>query len=175
VPRVDLEFINKIKNIIAEKNKYFLYKKDSLESVIKPKSITSRSGRYYLRGFDYVENRMGEFAIWNGSFTIIDTPFKQSAPNFDHDTDSIKSAVKKEIVDLIKIAMQSSSYLRLQYKNRNDRVTIRTVSEYTFKEVKEGDEHVLFLSGYCTLRKEQRTFRIEKIQNIQELVLKFNP
>jgi len=149
------------------------YKIDTHNQLIRPQSVTSRSGRYILRAFDFVYNSIVEIPIHEKTELIITEPFLNQAPTFDSDAVIMHEKVQNEILSLIKNAKQNQSFLRLQYKNRNDKVTIRTIQDYQLQEIEENVKKVTFLTGYCFLRREQRTFRLERIQKVQELNLSY--
>ncbi|MBK7042027.1 MAG: WYL domain-containing protein [Bacteroidetes bacterium] len=102
------------------------------------------------------------------------TPFRNHAPKFETDSSIAYGEVQSEMLELIKNSLENKSYLRLQYKNRNERVTIRTLRDYKIQEFTENEKKVFLFTGYCILRKDQRTFRLERIQNLQELDIAFH-
>lgn len=141
--------------------------------LVKPQSITARSGLYFLRAYDLVQNTTIEIPILNTTTVNPTAAFLNQAPKFDADTSIMYENVQSEMITLIQDAIKNRSFLRLQYKNRNDRVTVRTLKEYKLEEYTENDKNIIFLTGYCFLRREERTFRLERIQNLQELDLTF--
>ncbi|MBK9482246.1 MAG: WYL domain-containing protein [Bacteroidetes bacterium] len=142
-------------------------------NLAKPISINSRSGLYFVNVYDLVQNATIEIPINNQTHLSSVTPFRNHAPKFETDSSIAYGEVQSDMLELIKNSLENKSYLRLQYKNRNERVTIRTLRDYKTQEFTENAKKVFLLTGYCILRKDQRTFRLERIQNLQELDIAF--
>ncbi|MFS2185596.1 WYL domain-containing protein [Mucilaginibacter sp. Mucisp84] len=146
-------------------------------TLVKPKSIAYRGGYYFLRGFDYLSNRIEEFEL-NSSTKIknIAKPVAIEAPKFDilNDPNSATSSfIMKEITDLINGAINERCYLRINYLNRNDQLTYRTVKKMLLVTVKENKEEVTYMIADCLLRMDKRTFRVDRIQSAQLLNLNY--
>ncbi|MDH7460857.1 WYL domain-containing protein [Chitinophagaceae bacterium 26-R-25] len=168
IDEISSDILQAIANAIGTKEYYNL--KDDL---IQPKTIAYRSGLYFLKAFSLKKNSLIEIRIDNTINLTKINPFVKKAPSFDSGAIMIYEQIKKEMNDLIEIAAKESSYLRLQYKNRNDQVTVRTIKDYQLHEFEEGEKKIAIVTGYCFLRHENRTFRLDRIQNLQELNLKF--
>lgn len=146
--------------------------------LIKPRSITSRSGYYFLRGYDYIVNSIIEVNIkGNDTIQVLDTPFTAIAPELDiakHPNSCTAEFIFNELVDRIKESDVKKAFIRIKYKNRNDQLSTRSLKDYKIVEGIEGDNKLLYLVGYCMLRKSTRTFKISRIQNFQQLDIQFS-
>ena len=91
-------------------------------------------------------------------------------------------SIEEEVYDFIVAAQKVKSYLRIKYKNINDKVTYRTIRDYTCVEVfgkvelsDVGKRKVYrYLVGYCCSKKEERTFKVNRILRIEELNIKYS-
>ena len=175
IPLVNENIIGKINEAVKEKNCLELNTNDG-RILVKPKSLTSRSGYYFARCFDYVLNKNIEINI----ATIIGCKFLKTfyscyAPKFDIENNS--NANKIEFMNLekkilIEEAKSNKSYVRIKYKNINDVLSIRSIKDYKLIEL-EGSNDEMYLIGFCMLRQSQRTFRVSRIQNLQVLNIQF--
>lgn len=146
-------------------------------SIVKPKNLTSRSGQYFLRAFDYVSNKVEEIKISQAvKISKIETPFRTKVPKFNIELNpdsATPSFILEEYVNAIEVASKRNGYLRIKYKNRNEQLSIRTLKNYRVIKVPEGATEVIYLAGFCGLRQGERTFKLDRIQNLQELELNF--
>lgn len=172
IPLISDQLIAKIKKVIEQKR--FLKSKERL---LKPVSLSNRSGQYYLECFDYV-NQVNSNESVNGleSFKIVKKAYLESAPQFAEDkakylrlkTD-IKSFLRKEV----KLA---TFYLLIKYKDKFDSLTIRTVSNYsivTGDDLDVNETKIKYLKAYCSLRQANRYFKIDNIIEISKLNLSY--
>jgi hypothetical protein len=159
-------------------NKIVRYVNEKGTHLIRPKSITARSGYYFFKGYDYVTNTVAEIPIQsNDSADILDSPFLDAAPKFDIDKNPHSGSsefISNEIKELISIARKQNNYVRIKYKNRNDEISIRTIKEYNVVEGMESDGKHIYLIGFCMLRQAKRVFKISRIQNIQQLAIGYS-
>lgn len=145
--------------------------------LLKPRSITARSGYYFLRGYDYVENRIVEINIGeDDKYIPLDTPFTNRVPRFDIEKNP-KSCSQEFVISEIESAINSAqvrnAIIRIKYKNRNDQLSIRSLKDYKLIVADPGDDEHLYLIGHCFLRQSVRTFRLSRVQSLQELSLSF--
>jgi hypothetical protein len=152
-------------------------KTEKTETLAKPRNIAYRGGYYFLRAYDYLSNKVEEFEIVQATtFTKIESPFILQVPQFDiaHKPEAATPEfIAIEISNAIKEALSSFSYIRIKYKNRNDQLSHRTLKNFTIINVKEGSFDVIYLVGYCLLRQDNRSFRVDRIQSLQKLDLSF--
>ncbi|MFB9841129.1 WYL domain-containing protein [Mucilaginibacter ginsenosidivorans] len=145
--------------------------------LVKPKLITYRSGYYFLRGYDYVLNRITELSIDNNSkYEKIEKFVLHSAPEFNLEQDPNSLSKDAALVDIekkISNASTNHNYIRIKYKNRNDILSIRTIKEYKILLGREDGADYKYLQGFCCLRMAERVFRLDRIDNVEELDLKF--
>ena len=162
---------------IIEKSAHLKIGIGSKRTIIKPKSIAHRCGYYYLRGFDYVSNKVLEFELKSTTkLKDISNPILEEAPKFDilrEPKSATSSFIFKEVTDLINKAIGQNAYIRIKYLNRNEQLTHRTVKNMQLVNVKEGKDDVIYMIASCLLRMEKRTFRVDRIQNVQLLNLNF--
>ncbi|MBO9566961.1 MAG: WYL domain-containing protein [Niastella sp.] len=160
---------------IIDRSAYLFIKGLNEIMLLKPKHLAYRGGKYYCSGFDYILNRMREVEISTKvAFEEIVSPFVKQAPSFDISRNNESASplfIVKEIVDLIDTASEKGAYLRIKYKNKNDEISYRTVKKYKVVKAKEEQRKVLYLVGFCLQKQGRRNFRIDRIQNIQELIL----
>ncbi len=174
IEEVDAEIILMLtKNI--EKSGYLIIKTAKAETLAKPRNIAYRGGYYFLRAYDYLSNKVEEIDIlFSTKFSSIKSPFDGEVPKFDiaHTPEAATAEfITKEISVAIKDALSSMSFIRIKYKNRNEQLSHRTLMKYDLVNVKEGALDVAYLVGYCLLRHDIRSFRVDRIQSLQKLNL----
>jgi len=144
---------------------------------LKPRNIANRGGMYFLRAYDYKTNKVEELNFSSIEKIItIPTPFKSELPTFDlikNPDSATPNFIQKEMEEGIEKAKSNGNYIRIKYKNRNEQITHRTLSNFTKIEVKELGKNIGYIKGFCSLRHAERTFRMDRIQNLQELDLTF--
>ncbi|WP_130857905.1 helix-turn-helix transcriptional regulator [Olivibacter jilunii] len=176
IEEVNPETISTLTRCI-KRSGYLTVKGTNTKTVCKPRNIASRGGYYFLRAYDYLSNKVEEFEIIpSNTFTVSKTPFLEEAPQFDivtTPTAATTQYINLEIIEVIKKAASTSSFIRIKYKNRNDQLSLRTVKQFEIVEVTESTLNVVYLIGYCLLRQDRRSFRIDRIQNVQTLDLSF--
>lgn len=182
LPLDSLAILPNIDNTITEiqksisTGKYLLYSIDKIKTIVRPKYITCRSGSYYLKAYDYILNRSIELEIGNATMSEINKPFEVNLPSFDIEKKpeaATKEFITEEIRQAIETAKGKNAFIRIRYKNQNDQLTTRTVTKFKLVTVTEGANSVTYLLGYCWLRKAERAFRVDRIQDFQELTLSF--
>jgi hypothetical protein len=146
-------------------------KSNSLETLFKPQRINYKNGNYYVSGLDYMTNTVRETLSESlEPNQIEDNPFLKKGPTFeDFAKPDISLQVKAELIQIIGESINDKNYIRIIYRNRNENIQTRTLSSIEVMNDNEGKK--TFVKGYCHLRKEVRTFRIERIQNLQVLNL----
>lgn len=146
---------------------------DKQVTVIKPKHIAYRSGYYFLRAYDYWTNENIEINI-NEEFdyTFFSGHFTRKGPIWDARTKLPRgrNAMKKEIVRHIRLAKRDRHLVRIKYKNRHNELSVRTLRDFELLKMAKG-ELPKYLVGFCSLRKEERTFKISRIQQVEELIV----
>jgi hypothetical protein len=176
VTPIDESIIVNIQNIIAKSGVLEIQNiKDSF--LIKPRNISHRSGYYFLRGYDYVLNRITEHKIdYPNTFKEVSKLILKNAPSFDLINNPLavtKQFVTNEIEENINEAARNCNYIRIQYKNRNDIISLRTLKNYKHVSTVESGKDYSYVIGYCCLRMAERAFRIDRIQQFEELNFKF--
>ena len=176
IEEIDEKIILGLANII-ERSGYVNIKTDKSETLAKPRNVAYRGGYYFLRAYDYLSNKVEEIEILPSTvFAKIKSPFVNDVPKFDiaHKPESATPQfIANEISVAIKDALAGSSYIRIKYKNRNEQLSHRTLKNFDIIKVKESSIDVTYLVGYCLLRHDVRSFRVDRIQNIQALGLSF--
>lgn len=145
--------------------------------LIMPRLIHYRSGYYFLRGYNYVLNRITEYRIaYPNVFTEVENHIVRKAPEFKIEVNPLsasKDFIQREIVAAIADAEKNKNFIRIQYRNRNDVVTTRTLKKYRYIDVEEEGKKFGYLVGYCCLRMDERSFRTDRIQHLEELNFQF--
>lgn len=176
IPIIDKETIALIRKSIKN-NQILKLTKKKKPYIIKPRSITARSGYYFLRGFNYVTNQIVEIELsLEDRFEVSDSAFINEAPKFDiAKNPNAGSAVYilEELVIAVREAKKQKAYLRIKYKNRNDQISYRTLKDYEIIQAAEDDNYPFYLVGFCMLKQSKRTFKVLRIQNVQQLDIQF--
>jgi hypothetical protein len=146
------------------------------QTIVRPKYIVCRNGHYFLRAYDYNHNKIVELKIGISKLFQTKTPFLFEAPTFNFLLHGVQTlSVMDEYMQLIEEAKQKNNFIRIKYKNRNDKISLRTLKNYKVHKAKnEDDEDIFYLTGYCSHRKDERTFRSDRIQKLQILDLQFD-
>lgn len=170
------EDIEKILEIIA-KSSVLEMKGENGASLIKPRLITNRSGYYFLRGYDYILNRITENKIaFPNTFAEIQQFILNKVPLFDlrkNPASANQEFVINEIKQAVITAKDRKNYIRIQYKSRHDILTVRTIRSYEIVETDEDGKRYEYVIGFCCLRMDERSFRIDRIQQLEELNFTF--
>lgn len=178
IPSIRQELILEIRKCIEFNKTVKFLKRGEITYLFKPRSIVSRSGFYFMRGYDYVLNRISEIGLHEtDTLRILETPFINKSPKFNITKEPMATSVdyiNRELISAIQEAKMVQAYIRIKYKNRNDQLTIRTLKDYEIFEVPDDDNRESYLVGFCILRQSTRTFRISRIQNFQQLDISFD-
>lgn len=142
-------------------------------TLMKPKHMAYRSGYYFLRAFDYLRNDNVEINIDESfEYKIYSANYIRKAPVFDVRTNPVTSnkEAEKEVIRCIRLALRNKHLIRIKYKNRHGELSIRTLKDF---EVIKSKKTKLskYVVGYCCLRREERTFKISRIQQVEELII----
>ncbi|MER2998958.1 WYL domain-containing protein [Pontibacter populi] len=161
-------------------NKFLRFSREGKEpTIIKPKSFIYDGGYYKVRGFDYFLNRFGNFKVndiikWD----ILKSPFIEKAPDFnfinsatDLNENSFQDHITDSIEKLINKAHSSNQYLRIQYKNRQEKLSTRTVKVCNL--FTSSNQKLIFVEAFCQSKEEERIFRIDRIQQAEILNLDY--
>lgn len=185
LPKESLIVIDAIKDemlieldTVIKTSRFLLWATENKRQILcKPDSLSFRNGYYHINAYDFLLNQAIDIGISSKSnYQIIDNPFRSTAPLFDLAKN--KSAfssenVGKELSQAILDAAQNKTYIRIRYKNRNDKITLRTLKDYKLLEIDEDGTNVFYIEAYCLLKQDKRIFRIDRIQDFQELILTF--
>lgn len=172
VNEMSFKILNQIDTAV-EFDQVFIVQLEEEQILVKPKHLAYRSGYYFLRAFNYITNSNIEINVDSSfSFIIKEDYYVQKAPNFDvriNPKTGVK-ALRKEIIKCIKFAAKRKHHIRIKYKNRHDELSVRTLWNYDL--IKGGASKTSkYLIGFCGLRLEERTFKIDRIQSVEELIL----
>lgn len=177
IEEVDEAKLSLLQSTIIESG-YLAIKSIHRESLVKPRNMANRSGYYYLRAYDYLTNKVEEIEIKETTVVKpIDNPFRTQVPAFDiaHKPKSAtQDFIMNEIITVVKKAEKDKTFVRIKYKNRNEQLSFRTLKDFKIIKVEEDRIDVSYLVGYCLLRQAERNFRIDRIQSLQELKMKFS-
>ena len=169
-----------IENLQSDISKGFYFpitKQEGSTHIIKPKNIYYRSGFYYLEYYDFISNRIRESKIKSNEqyATNRNTYFLERHPDFNFaDGVVTTSAQRREnMISAISQAKTNKNFIRLEYKNHYDILTIRTLDNFEVITIQDDGNQIQYLNGYCYLRKENRIFRIDRIQKLEVLDAKY--
>jgi hypothetical protein len=164
------QFSDELKD--AVKNKKTI-KAGGSNSLLQLSQVLFRSGKYYIKAYNLISNFYEEFEAKElQDFVIVDTPILKQVPVYDFTHGNGENA-QKQLETTIKESGNRLSYLRFEYKNRHDKMSLRTISKYDIKNFELDGVEEVYLVGYCHLRREYRNFRVSRIQYLQELDTKF--
>ena len=144
------------------------------KSLVKPLSISYRSGYYYLSYFDFVLNITDEIFIDDSTILELETQLYHSeAPDFKLITSHPGTEWREvnTILNLVADSTSKNNYLRITYKDHSDKMTIRTLKNLVIHTVLEDSNPTKYLEAYCHLRKSKRYFKIDRIIKAQQMNL----
>jgi hypothetical protein len=177
---VNREVLQQIKEAITNQTYFEHRNANSIQTLLKPKAVVYKSGYYFLKAFDYITNTHSHMPIPDSTFDLVDKYYTDSFPKFEFiNTGSFSdNSVEQEIIKGIGAAKKSGVYIRIKYKNRNDKLSFRTLKSYEIKPVtsslRAGEGRVInYLEGVCQSCKEIRTFRVDEIQKVQILNIRY--
>jgi len=167
------DILMEINNTI-NKSKFLIFQdKNDKKSIIKPQLISFRCGFYFLRAFNIISGLNIDINLSNQTkYRIIKEFIEHQSPS-NALADFTEEIIFSDLVAKIKIGIEEGKYLRIKYKNKNDEISLRTLSRYNFKDIQEEGKRSLYLLGYCHLRNEERSFHVKRIQMAQVLVLPY--
>ncbi|SDA96003.1 hypothetical protein SAMN03080617_04163 [Algoriphagus alkaliphilus] len=150
-------------NLIEEiKNKSlfctFNYANSSIQ-LVQPIRIETTRSVSKLIAYDFIQNKEQEFEVRLISDLIeIQSPFYQTL-------DSNQGLTKlREAMDL---AINNMLYVRFTYTNANYENSLRTLGPLDYTQEFDGwGYHRQHIAGYCHYRKENRSFRIDRIRQL---------
>lgn len=162
-----------IKEAVSNLKYFRYYNEDRSETILKPKGIICKSGHYRLNALDYLTNKNRHLPIPNDLFEEEERYYTDKFPKYAFIETGVYSetSLTDELVEAILKAAELKKYIRIKYKNRNNKLSIRTLKEYEIKPVNNGK--IKYLESYCMSSKEKRTFRIDEIQKLELLSVKF--
>jgi len=176
VLEINEKILREINDVIASETYLYMIEND-IKTLIKPRHIAYRNGIYYLRAYDYLENKVNEIEITTKQiYEEIKKPFAVQLPSFDiahNPASATPKFIIKEISEAIKKSIGERKYIRIKYKNRNDILSHRSIKNYKLLRVKGFLKDDYYLKGYCCTRKSERTFRVDRIQSFQEIDIKY--
>lgn len=170
---IDDKILSQIKEAIGTE-KFFKYENiDKSITILMPKTLVYKNGTYHLKAFDYITNTHRNIVLISRPFDPITKYFSHSFPTYDFINTGISSdnSIQQELINGIRTASEGKFFIRIKYKNRNDKLSFRTLKDYVIKPVNDG--RINYLEGKCQSCKETRTFNISEIQKLQILNLTF--
>jgi hypothetical protein len=162
---------NSLKTTIASviSNSEFLKFNYITPQIVKPINIQNEK----LIAFCYIENNLVKFDLNKiSNYEVKQSPFTQEIEASTYIIDQIRNIIKTAIVN--------GKYLRLAYQKpySDQEPDIRTISNVQLSINVLSGEHISYyglnqdyITAYCHLRKEERTFKIQRILTLQILDL----
>lgn len=171
-------------NTTIQKGLWMSYQDSTYTTILKPQEINFNSGKYSIRGFDYLKNRIKSLELTRSSvMNELKEPFTTSFPEkgFTKDffeDENLDDYFVREAETTISKAKTDKKYIRIQYQNRKGKLTTRTIknfdiSEYEFTLKSGKKEKIPYLIGHCLLKDKERTFKMARIQRVETLNLNF--
>lgn len=162
---------------IIERGTYIKTENGDDPRIVKPIKISYLHGNYTLRAFDFVENKNIDIEV-DDEFVFEERAnySLNKAPNFnlENGVDApTHASIKVEIIDVINRSMANNQYLKIKYRDTNDKITIRTIKNCVLTQLLDNGNPVHYLTAYCFLRKDQRTFNVDNIQSIETLDISY--
>lgn len=143
-------------------------------AVFRAKQLCFRSGTYLLRGFNYITNRNETLNIEEVREMRSESKhFSRRVPTFTSTVDGNLQYEPEieQIVTLVEAVAAKMGYLRIRYKNRRDKYSFRTISRFSIKHTSINEIETKYISGYCHLKNEERTFRLDRIIAAEDLII----
>ena len=167
------EFLRQLNNSIKS-GKVYKCEISKTSTLFKPRKILYKNGSYYVSGLEYISNSVKEILVDKLDHAlIVDNPILKTGPSFDDlSKPEISKQAMAELILLVEQAIQGKNYIKMVYRNRNEKVDSRVISKFVI--LLDENKAKTFVQGYCHLRMELRTFRIERIQNLSVLNLKYD-
>ena len=167
---VNQDRLKEIELIITD-GSYFKINSGGQETIVKPQKILFRNGLYYLQCYDFIENKSrADLEINTIKWPTLKEYFLDSAPKF-----SATIVLSSSVLDMFKKldSSKAKNFLRIKYLNNNQIISYRTIKEWKLIVGSDPDSES-YVTGYCCLRKQERTFKISGIQKLEQLKVEFS-
>ncbi|MBS1615879.1 MAG: WYL domain-containing protein [Bacteroidetes bacterium] len=174
IPTPDVAHLRQIDEAIKRKSVYFI-PDQGIPACFQPLDIIYRCGHYFIRAYDYIQNKVVETKP-ESLIDPLDDLVLYVAPVFDltdSDEKTTYEILQDERLKCIDNAEAANSYLRIKYQNKWGNTEWRTVSDYEVISLSEDEGRAQYLRGFCHTRNEERTFRIDRILKMQQLSITF--
>lgn len=181
IPYEALEVLQPVSNEILKRinsailNKKFLIYSDEKErkSILQPQFLSFRSGFYFLKAYNMIDSKIVDINVSDQmAYKDVDKVVEYSSPSNEMPYFN-ENLLLKDMIEKINIGLRTKQYLRIKYKNKNEEISVRTLSDYSIKENPDDENRSLYLTGYCHLREADRTFNLKRIQMVQVLSLSY--
>lgn len=154
------------------------------QTLFRPSAIYFRSGFYLLSGFDFIKNKSIDIPISDDFVVKTEKDlYVKIAPDFKliPSHRGKEWSEKSSIDSLLKDSVSNRYFTTIKYKNREEKLTTRTVSDIklhsTLERLETATEttlvEVLYLEAYCHLRETIRYFKVDRVISIKQLNLKY--
>jgi predicted DNA-binding transcriptional regulator YafY len=137
-----------------------------------------------LSGFDFIKNKSIDIPISDDFVVKTEKDlYVKIAPDFKliPSHRGKEWSEKSSIDSLLKDSVSNRYFTTIKYKNREEKLTTRTVSDIklhsTLERLETATEttlvEVLYLEAYCHLRETIRYFKVDRVISIKQLNLKY--
>lgn len=138
------------------------------ERLVKAQQVKQERVSWMLEGYDYVESGTATFDLGKMEhLKQIDSPFLFEA----------EEVSAKQFRDYIEIANDNNLYVQMYYRKWNGEYSTRTLSlfqrDFIPGETRWWYTKNLYVRAFCNLRKDDRTFKFERIQWMKVLNLAY--
>ncbi|MDB5116690.1 MAG: hypothetical protein JWQ79_2182 [Mucilaginibacter sp.] len=145
-------------------------------SLIQPKNLLYVNGYYYLKAYDYIKNKTIDIKIeLKTIFKNISSYYNLKVPVFEFKNGEKlpENYFNSNLLLAINTGLKNTHFLRIYYTNRLNVASYRTIKNYEVVNIEEGEENITYLKGYCMTKSDYRYFRLERIQELQILNMKY--
>ncbi|MCF8448190.1 MAG: WYL domain-containing protein [Bacteroidia bacterium] len=174
IPIEALNFLNepkieKIKVAIKQKN-YLKINFDGDELLVKPFHLIEKSGHYFLSYYDFYNSKKDEKKIPEIEPTIFDKISSKRLPFIEtKSTGNIYSGIDEANITSLFASRSNNKYFIRYLSLKGDR-TFRTISNPEVFKVPLNSIEIIYIKAFCYLREEERHFRLNRIESIEELI-----
>lgn len=171
----ETKILDQLKKAIQSKSHLIQEDEKATKQLVDPKTITYRSGKYYLSGYNYFNAKTEEFDLLKYKFKVLDKLELDYLPNFEGEGSKFKAKLITPVYVTALIHAHKSKLLLITYIDFNNDETKRIVGEpelFVDVEGKEADgtkKETHYLKAFCYLRNDIRHFKLNGIKTIKVL------
>lgn len=170
VHRGELELANKdlLTRWMSEGERYVKFSYSGQDRLVEMQQVQQERLSWMLEGHDYVENKTALFELGKvDHLRRVDHPFLFEA----------EAVSAEQFREYVEMANDNNLYVQIHYQKWSGESSVRTLSYYQ-RDFVPGETRwwyteKLYVRAYCNLRKEDRTFKFDRMQRMRVLNLSF--